>query len=165
MSEADLTSHHIEGFTKPGRLGISLPLFSHIHENLWVGGRPEGEVPERFQFIINCIGNDDDPPYIIHPHQIYTRIPLIDKLDPALMPTAEILWHLRVYIAGCLDIGSTLVHCKGGINRSALMAALALMTTGMSAKTAIALLREKRHEALLSNETFYDYLMGLRWEL
>lgn len=56
----------------------------------------------------------------------------------------------------------TLVHCQAGLNRSALVAALALTLDGMSAADAIDLLREKRCNAVLCNPTFDLWLREQR---
>jgi protein-tyrosine phosphatase len=58
--------------------------------------------------------------------------------------------------------GQVLVHCQAGLNRSSLVVVRALMLApGMSAKEAIALLREKRSTACLCNKGFEDYLLSL----
>jgi protein-tyrosine phosphatase len=65
-------------------------------------------------------------------------------------------------VADRLRQGHTvLVHCQAGLNRSNLIAALALMRlTGCDAAAAIALLREKRSPLVLCNEAFEQYLLA-----
>ena len=54
-----------------------------------------------------------------------------------------------------------LSHCGMGLNRSALVAALVMMRSGMSAARAVAQLRERRPGALF-NEVFANWLPGQR---
>jgi protein-tyrosine phosphatase len=56
----------------------------------------------------------------------------------------------------------TLVHCQAGLNRSSLIVARTLMLgQDMTAKDAIALIREKRSPMCLCNDTFRIYLERL----
>ena len=52
-----------------------------------------------------------------------------------------------------------LIRCQAGINRSSLVMAHVLMKDGLSAKSAINLMREKRSDAVLLNKYFVDYLI------
>lgn len=54
--------------------------------------------------------------------------------------------------------GPTLVHCQAGLNRSALIAARALMLSGDSADQAISKVRAARGPEALSNQSFVDWL-------
>ena len=62
-----------------------------------------------------------------------------------------------------------LIHCQAGLNRSGLITALTL-TRGfkgvepMCPVNAIALLREKRCDAVLCNAAFFSYLVSLEEE-
>jgi protein-tyrosine phosphatase len=50
------------------------------------------------------------------------------------------------------------VHCQAGLNRSSLVIARALILSGMPSVAAIALIREKRSPACLSNPSFERWL-------
>lgn len=52
-----------------------------------------------------------------------------------------------------------LIRCQAGVNRSGLVMALALMRTGLSPHEAIALIRERRSPAVLSNRDFVRWLV------
>ena len=54
-----------------------------------------------------------------------------------------------------------LVRCQAGINRSGLVMALMLIRDGYTAEAAIDLMRHKRGEAVLANQHFEQWLMGL----
>ena len=56
------------------------------------------------------------------------------------------------------DGARVLVRCQAGVNRSGLVTALALMLDGMDADEAIALIRARRAQAVLSNHHFERWL-------
>ena len=51
-----------------------------------------------------------------------------------------------------------LIRCQAGVNRSGLISALVLMIDGLSAQDAIALLRSRRSQFVLSNSHFEKWL-------
>ena len=53
-----------------------------------------------------------------------------------------------------------LVRCQAGLNRSGLVTALILMSTGLDAETAIEEIREKRAEIALFNTEYVTWLMN-----
>jgi len=53
-----------------------------------------------------------------------------------------------------------LVRCQAGVNRSGLVTALILMTSGLSAVDAIALIRRQRSPFVLSNSHFENWLLA-----
>jgi hypothetical protein len=54
-----------------------------------------------------------------------------------------------------------LIRCQAGINRSGLVMALMLIREGYEAEAAIDLMRHKRGEAVLANQHFERWLLGL----
>lgn len=54
-----------------------------------------------------------------------------------------------------------LIRCQAGINRSGLVMALLLIREGYSPEDAIDLMRHKRGEAVLANQHFERWLMGI----
>lgn len=154
VNEADLTTHHIEGIARMGNKKFFVPLFSHIVGNLYTGGCPVVQAPKDFRFIV-CLYPWE--PYEIHDHQMRTSIKLYDHGEVPDETTVRILAR---HVNECCKIGPTLVHCQAGLNRSALVAAVALIETGMKAVDAIALLREKRCDAVLCNQHFERWLVG-----
>lgn len=151
---ADLTSHHIEGIARMGNKAFSVPLFSQIDDTLWTGGCPVDEVPEEFQFVV-CLYPWE--PYKVPETTTFLSARLYDSHD---MPNEQMLATLADFVNGCRKIGATLVHCQAGLNRSALVAGLALIRSGVKPADAIALLREKRCDAVLCNQAFEKWLLG-----
>ena len=155
MSEllADLESHHIEGIARMGNKPFKVTLFSHIVGNLWTGGCPVSEAPKEFKFIVSLYPWGI---YNSHDHQVYTETALFDSEEGV---DEERVYLLAQYVNECLKLGPTLVHCQAGLNRSALVAATALIMGGMKPVDAIALLREKRCDAVLCNPAFEKWLL------
>lgn len=136
---ADLVSHRIEGIAVMGDTPFSCPLVSHVEGNLWQGGTPAdgGGLPAYFDYVLNLY------PWVGYPI-------LRTGLPGTVIRTAHWVNEKRA-------LGPTLVHCQAGLNRSALVVALALMRD-RTAEEAIALLREKRSPAVLCNRAFEDWL-------
>lgn len=153
MSEADLTTHYIEGIARMGNTPFRVSLFSHIIGNLWSGGCPVREVPKDFRFIV-CLYPQE--PYRRHEHQTYLEARLYDGTE---IPDPPLLYALADYINAVEPFGKTLVHCQAGLNRSALLVGLALTRQGMKPIDAIKLLRKQRSEAVLCNQTFEAWLL------
>lgn len=153
--QADLDSHHIEGVAIHGDTPFSMPLISHITENLWTGGCIDGvELPHDFKHVVS-----------LYPWEKYKLGPDTERLEHKLYDSAEIpegptLYSVAGYVVGCLREGKTLVHCQAGLNRSALVGGLALALRGMSSGGAISLLREQRSPAVLCNRTFEEWLLA-----
>lgn len=150
---ADLTTHHIEGIARMGNTPFKVSLFSQIDGNLWTGGCPVAKAPAHFKFIV-CLYPWE--PYAIHDHQCQTSIKL---LDHGAIPDIETLEILAAHVNACRAYGATLVHCQAGLNRSGLVAALALIRGGMKPVDAVKLLREKRCDAVLCNQDFEQWLL------
>jgi len=157
MKLADLTSHHIEGFALHGNTPFKVPLFSHIQGNLWMGGCPVKVAPNEFEYIVNLVSLYPWwEPYAIAKFQVHTRVHLNDELE---IPSEDRLYALARCVNAYRRYGPTLVHCQAGLNRSGLIAALALIESGMKAVDAIALLRKKRSPVVLCNRAFEEWLL------
>jgi hypothetical protein len=155
MSEfADLTTHRIEGIAREGNIPFSVPLFSPIAENLFMGGCPVGAAPEWIRFII-CLYPWEH--YKTTEEQIKTVAWLYDTSDGK--PDAALVMMLARHVNECRALGPTLVHCQAGLNRSGLITGMALKLAGMSAGNAIDLLRKQRSPAVLCNKAFAQFLM------
>ena len=136
---------------------FSAPLISHIVDNLWVGG---------------CIQDarlDDDFVKVVslYPWERLALGPQTERVEIKMYDSLSgVDWNdLDKAIAEVqtgVEKGKTLVHCQAGLNRSNLVAAGYLMSTGMRAEEAIALLREKRSPLVLCNETFEKQLYEIQ---
>lgn len=155
--ERDPLSRRFRGIAYHGNVEFDVPYMSHIIDNLWVGGCEQGLIlPTNIEHVISLYPWEA---YSIgHEVKSYTAIRLYDSLDQAM----DQLDDIANWAVSRLRDGETLIHCQAGLNRSNLVAARTLMLwQGVSAKTAISLLREKRSPAVLCNTAFEEYLNGL----
>lgn len=151
--KADFTSHHIEGMAIHGDTPFNVDLISHITGNLWVGGcLPGVSLGDDFRYVVS-----------LYPWEGYeiganTERVEVELYDSSTVPDEGQLYELAAMVNSRLTHGKTLVHCQAGLNRSNLVAGLALIESGMEPGDAIALLREKRCDAVLCNSHFEDWL-------
>lgn len=155
----DLDSHHIEGYARAaqerGLMGhFSVPLISHIHKNLWQGGCIDGvKLPDDFEFVVS-----------LYPWEKYALGGDTARLEYELYDAAEVpderqLFDVAHMVNAFADRGKTLVHCQAGLNRSGLIAGLALVLDGQgSPDDVIDLMREQRCDMVLCNGSFESWL-------
>lgn len=150
MSEevADTESEPVEGLPAP----IELTLFSFIGENMWMGGCPQKELPPMTRFVVSLF------PW--QPYQVPQGITVLNAWleDTHEVPEVAELVAIARFISAARRIGTVLVHCQAGLNRSGLVLALAMMVDGASANFAISHLRERRNDWVLCNTTFEQWL-------
>jgi hypothetical protein len=158
LPTTDFTSHHIEGYALADRerRHFDVPLVSHIEGNLWTGGCIDGvRLGDDFRYVVS-----------LYPWEKYLLGPDTERLeaqmyDAGSMPNIHALHAAADQVVAWLAVGKTLVHCQAGLNRSGLVAALALVKMGHTAREAIDLLREKRSPVVLCNATFERWLLDL----
>lgn len=162
---ADLVTHHIEGYARAaieaGKDGaFRVPLVSHIAGNLYVGGCINGAVlPDDFAHVVSLYKWER---YILGTN---TQLHEYEMYDAAEMPNENLIAGIALDVVRYVKDGKTLVHCQAGLNRSNLIAALALVygatnPSGMRPTDAITLLRERRSPVVLCNTTFEAWLLG-----
>lgn len=132
---------------------FNVPTFSHIHENLWLGGCPTDTAPEEVTYLVSLYPWGR---YKTHKHQYQS---VNTMYDSHILPDLRLLDYVSDMVNDWRARGVTLVHCQKGINRSSLVVALALIKSGMQPKNAIALLRQKRSPFVLQNRVFEAWLM------
>lgn len=153
--QANLKSHHIEDFAREGHIHFSCPLITPIDENFWQGGCIDGvNLSGYFKHIISLYPWERYEPGCELDSFIEVRL-----FDGPTVPDETQLFTLARYINFCREHGRTLVHCQAGLNRSGLLAGLALVLGGMEPQAAIAKLRESRTPAVLCNKKFSTWLM------
>jgi protein-tyrosine phosphatase len=157
---ADWENHHIEGYARAameaGEDGhFKAPLFSHIEDNLYVGGCIDGvRLPDDFQTVVSLYQWER---YALGPN---TERVEVEMYDAGEIPDESQLHELADTVNAALDRGGkVLVHCQAGLNRSNLVTALALIKRGRTPEQAIALLREKRSPVVLCNRAFSRWLV------
>jgi len=163
MATTDFASHHIEGYANAAlEAGASndeaffnVPLISHIEGNLWMGGATDGlHLDDSFRHVVSLYPWER---YDLGPHTVRVEFKMYDSENIA---SASVISDIADYANFCIDNGKTLVHCQAGLNRSGLITAMALIKRGRTPEEAIALLREKRHELVLCNGAFEEFLQA-----
>jgi len=155
MKLADFESHHIEGIANMGGAHFKVPLFTHVRGNLYQGGCPKPSLPEEFKYVI-CLYPWEH--YQRSKDVTYLEAYLYDSLDEPDSNQLHLLSDIAMHF---IENGKTLIHCQAGLNRSGLLTVMVLRKMGMSSELAINMLREQRSKAVLCNQTFVDYLLGL----
>ena len=147
-----------KGIAYHGNVPFDVPFISHITHNLYVGGCKDGLIlPHYINHVVS-----------LYPWEQYSGVEDIDSFtavrmydDSNNMPNVEKLEGIASWAASRLLDGPTLIHCQVGLNRSNLIATLAMsMAYGMEPYESINLLREKRSPAVLCNTGFVDFLMN-----
>lgn len=152
----DPREKRMKGIARHGDTPFDVPFISEIAENLWQGGCKNGLIlPEFIDHVVS-----------LYPWEEYdTQRELLTNLQIAMFDsedqTFEELDSIARWINEKRKTGVVLVHCQAGLNRSSLVACRALMLEGMTAKQAIALIREKRSPACLCNKAFERHLLQI----
>lgn len=143
------------GFTVHGGMEISCPFISHIKDNLYVGGVVRGMMlPREIEYIISMYVSES---YMWHENvKDFRFYEMRDSTNQSLSWIGEPVEVLLDF----LSKGKTLIHCQAGLNRSGLVAALALCRLGMKPQEAIDLLRSKRSPAVLCNKAFEAHVLA-----
>jgi len=151
---ADFETHHIDGIAREGMTPFSAPLISRIDDTLWQGGCINGvSLGGRFKHVISL--------YPWERYRIDDKVESFTEVklyDGPVVPDEEQLYHLARWINMCRKHGTTLVHCQAGLNRSALLAGLALVLEGNDPDDVITQLRASRCPAVLCNKKFEGWL-------
>lgn len=151
----DLETHHIEGIAREGNTPFACPLITPVDDNLWQGGCINGiSLQGYFKHIITLYPWERYNPG--GPLDSFTEVRLYDG---PVVPDTDQLFLLAKWINFCRQHGKTLVHCQAGLNRSGLLAGLALVLSGMPPVDAIAQLRAGRSPAVLCNQNFEQWLL------
>lgn len=152
----DPREQRMSGVAFHGNTPFDVPYVSEIADNLWQGGCATGLVlPAEIAHVVS-----------LYPWEQYTALhDLRSALSVRMYDSADQGYAQVDAIAAWVNIsradGPTLVHCQAGLNRSSLVTARALMLDGMTARDAIALLRERRSPACLCNGAFETHLLSL----
>lgn len=121
---------------------------TEIVEGVWQAGYPQPG--EHWDAVIDLDGNQ--PP--LEDVACYVRWPIVDGPPPE----HAVLVALSGLVADLQRCGKrVLIHCAGGMNRSGLLVAAALVRNGMSVEEAIELIQTRRPGAL-SNRQFVQHL-------
>ena len=128
----------------------------HVSGTLFMGGYATEEDTLDCGLVVNLSGGQCWP----RPSMIYVTWQIVDGPLPDLIP----LYNTAELVANTVGKNiRTLVHCGAGLNRSALVTALAYkLLIGCSGAEAMTLIRAKREDPnCLSNQSFADWLRNL----
>lgn len=157
--EFDPTRQWMQGRAIHGNTPFSVPYVTPITDDLWTGGCRDGLVlPAEVQHVVSLYPWESYRAE--HKVKSVTSVKLYDEDDE---PDRNLIYGLAEWVNACRRDGITLVHCQAGLNRSALVAGLALVLSGDAqggGSDAIAILRQKRSPAVLCNPAFYSWLAG-----
>jgi dual specificity protein phosphatase-like protein len=162
MAEAHALSRYsvvdggdIVGIMRRGGEMVRLPAWTEIGEHLVLGAHPADTMPPDVDVIANVdsIRFYDVPESVLYIHFAYA--------DQGLIPDATELHATARFLNELRGAGKTVfIHCRLGLNRSALLTGLVLIDEGYKAKDAIRLMRKLRSPYVLENKTFERYLIS-----
>jgi protein-tyrosine phosphatase len=134
---------------------VRIPAWTVIGDHLILGAHPADRMPTNVDAIANVDSFRfyDVPDRVLYLHFAYRDTDAIpDSAD--LHIVASSLNELRA-------AGKTVfIHCRLGLNRSALLTGLVLIDEGYRAKDAIEMMRNLRSPYVLENKTFERYLLS-----
>lgn len=143
------------GVAAHGKTNFDVPYISKITDTLWQGGCQHGlKLPIEVEHVVSLYPWEAYE--LTHDLQSYLSVALHDSLD---LPDRAQMVALARWINVCRKNGVTLVHCQAGLNRSGLLAGLALVLDGFTPIEAIELLRLSRSSAVLCNPVFEQWLL------
>lgn len=159
----DPLKRRMTGITAHGNIPFDVPYISQITDTLFVGGcTDELVLPDNIKHLIS-----------LYPWESYEgnsnvlSVMSVVMYDSHPVPDPAQLESIAAWVNVCRSKEPTLVHCQAGLNRSNLIAALALIRgpEKFKPKTAIELLRYKRSPAVLCNVHFENWLLNLKTEV
>lgn len=153
--QLDPTVQRMSGVAVHGNTPFDVPYVSWITPSLMQGGCADGLLlPDNVMHVVSLYPWER---YTVrHELMSETRVRLYDDLAG---PDRAQMVALANWINVCRQTGVTLVHCQAGLNRSGLLASLALMLDdGLTADQAIGLVRSSRSSAVLCNPVFERWL-------
>jgi protein-tyrosine phosphatase len=141
-------------------------LFNEIATNLFMGGTDDMDVihfpaknNERtdlpFDAIVTMYAYAQPADWKVQEFRYGVPDATIEDIDLDRLKQAVEFGYNR-WMAG----DRVLVRCQAGLNRSGLVTALILMSTGLDAETAIDQIRTKRAESALFNEDYVTWLLA-----
>lgn len=155
--EVDPNHQRMRGIAIHGNTPFDVPYISHITGNLWTGGCTTGLVlPDSFRHLISLYPWERYEVDHNLDSELYVR--MYDSEDDV---DSVKLAALAQWVRDCAKDGQTLVHCQAGLNRSNLVAGLALTLMGYSGKEAVAIIKEKRSPEALCNQAFLGLLESI----
>ena len=150
----DPRDRRMTGRAVHGDTFFSVPYISEVEPNLWQGGCTNGLVlPKHITDVVSLYPWER---YTVgHELRSFTEIRMYDH---AQVPDRSEVESVADWVNTRRRDGVVLVHCQAGLNRSGLVAAIALVRSGYSPSDAIAKLKASRSNAVLCNPTFHEFV-------
>ena len=145
----------IVGIMQRGGAMVRIPAWTVVGDHLILGAHPADTMPPNVDVIANVDSFRfyDVPAGVFYMHSSYP--------DTNAIPDSTELHVAATFLNDLRAVGKTVfVHCRLGLNRSALVVGLMLIDEGYRAKDAIELLRRLRSPHVLGNATFERYLLS-----
>jgi protein-tyrosine phosphatase len=134
---------------------VRIPAWTIIRDHLILGAHPADTMPPNVDVIANV---DSLRFYEVSSAVLYMHFAYADT---NAVPDSSELQIAACFLNDLRAAGKTVfIHCRLGLNRSALLTGLVLMDEGYRAKDAIALMRHLRSPYVLENETFERYMLA-----
>ena len=154
----DPFQRRMTGYAVHGNTPFDVPYISEILPKFYQGGCEQDLVlPKNIEHVVSLYAWER---YERHDGvKTFEEVVMYDSSDG---PDRENIIELATLVNECRDKGPTLVHCQAGLNRSGLVAGLALVLDGRTPREAIDLLRESRSPAVLCNKTFEQFLLEFK---
>jgi Dual specificity phosphatase, catalytic domain len=134
---------------------VRIPAWTVIGDHLILGAHPADTMPPNVDAIANVDSFRfyDIPDGVLYLHFAYR--------DANVIPDATDLRLAASFLNDLRAAGKTVfIHCRLGLNRSALLTGLVLIDEGYRAKDAIEMMRNLRSPYVLENKTFERYLLS-----
>ncbi len=150
----DPTVERMRGVARHGYTPFDMPIITELAHNLWQGGCENGLILPKF--IKHVVSLYPWERYTTrHTPDSYLEVVMYDSEDQGYDQVEE----LADWINKRRATGPVLVHCQAGLNRSSLVATLALMRgDNLTADEAITQVRARRSPACLCNPAFETWL-------
>lgn len=152
----DPREQRMRGVAVHGDAEFDVPFMSQIEGNLWQGGCANGLVlPPFIEHVVSLYKWER---YTVQARLVtFEEVTMYDSLDG---PDHDEVVRLATLVNELRAQGPTLVHCQAGLNRSGLVAGVALVLAGRTPAQALELLRESRSPAVLCNPVFEEWLLA-----
>lgn len=154
--ELDPLQRRFRGVAYHGKTPFDVPYISEIVPGFWQGGCEDGLIlPRHIQHVVSLYPWEEYD--VVHDLDSFKAFTMYDSIEEDPFGA--------VYVADYVNMrrveGCTLVHCQAGLNRSGLVAALALIRgpEQMTGAQAIHWLRAKRSPAVLCNPAFEEFVL------
>jgi len=134
---------------------VRIPAWTVIGDHLILGAHPADTMPPNVDAIANVDSFRfyDIPDGVLYLHFAYR--------DANVLPDGTDLHVAASFLNDLRAAGKTVfIHCRLGLNRSALLTGLVLIDEGYQAQDAIDLMRSLRSPYVLENKTFERHLLS-----